>query len=86
MAAEQGLRSARVQPGVSQPVASSRDVFRVQAQLNARYDGGEALEMLLALAESERRFVVDRLTMQRRGRSFTLLVSAYFTSFTGVSE
>ena len=86
LAAEQGLRSARIQPGVSQPVACSRDVVRVQAQLTARYDGGAALEMLLALAESERRFVVDRLTMQRRGRSFTLLVSAYFTGFTGVSE
>lgn len=81
LAAEQDLRSVRIQPGVSQPVAGVRQVFRVQAQLNARYDGGAALEFLLAIAESERQLVIDRLTMLAGGRGFTLLVSAYFTGF-----
>ena len=81
LAAERGLRSSRIQPGVSQPVARVPDVVRVQARLTARYDGGAALEMLLAVAESEPKLIVDRLTMQRRGRSLTFLVSAYFTGF-----
>ena len=83
LSTEQGLRSPRVQPGVSQAVASVPEVFRVQAQLTARYDGGAALELLLGIAESEPKLVVDRLAMQRSGRGFTLLVSAYFT---GLSE
>lgn len=81
LAAEQGLRSPRVQPGVSQPVAGVPQVHRVQAQLTTRYDGGAALELLLAIAENEPKLVVDRLTMRAGGRGFTLLASAYFTGF-----
>ena len=81
LAAAQGFRSPRVQPGASQPVAAASGVFRVQAQLTGRYEGAAALELLLAIAESERKLVVDRLAMHRSGRGFTLLVSAYFTGF-----
>lgn len=81
LAAAQGFHSPRVQPGASQSVAAAPGVFRVQAQLTGRYDGAAALELLLAIAESERKLVVDRLAMHRSGRGFTLLVSAYFTGF-----
>lgn len=81
LAAAHGFRSPRVQPGASQPVAAAAGVFRVQAQLTGRYEGAAALELLLAIAQSERKLVVDRLAMHRSGRGFTLLVSAYFTGF-----
>ena len=83
LAAAHGLRSPRVQPGVSQSVAAAPDVFRVQAQVTGGHDGAVALELLLAVAENEQDLVVDRLAMHRNGRGFTLLVSAYFTGFAG---
>ena len=81
LSVEQGLRSPAVQPGVSQAVADVPEVFRVQAQLTGRYDGGAGLELLLAIAENQKKLVVDRLAMHSGGRGFTLLVSAYFTGF-----
>ena len=81
LAAAHGLRSPRVQPGVSRSVAAVPDVFRVQAQLTGSHDGAVALELLLAVAESGNALVVDRLAMHRNGRGFTMLVSAYFTGF-----
>lgn len=79
--AAQGFASPRVQPGLRQPVAAAPGVFRVQARLSGRYEGAGALALLLAIAEREPQLVVDRLVMQRSGRSFSLLVSAYFTGF-----
>lgn len=80
--AAHGFRAPRVQPGLRQPVSAVPGVFRVQAQLGGGYDGAGALALLLAVAEREQQLVVDRLTMQRSGRGFTVLVSAYFSGIT----
>lgn len=80
--AAHGFRAPRVQPGLRQPVSAVPGVFRVQTQLAGGYERAGALELLLAVAEREQTLVVDRLTMQRGGRGFTVLISAYFTGVT----
>ena len=78
LAGEVGLRDARVQPGVTQPVANTPDVWRVQARLVARHTIGAELQLLHALATHEKKLVVDRLDIGQGRPRVTLLVSAYF--------
>ena len=78
LATQHGFQKPRIQPGLTQPARGLPDVLRVQARLTGGYEGAGALEVLLAVAESEKKLVVDRLAMRRDGRQFTLLLSAYF--------
>lgn len=83
LAADLNFRDPRVQPGVSQPVLGVPDVFRVQARLTGGYEGVAALELLLALAEQERKLVIDRMTLNRGGRQLAITLSSYFI---GISD
>ena len=85
LATKHGFRKPRIQPGLTQPAIGLPDVLRVQARFTSAYEGASALEVLLALAESEKKLVVDRLVMQRNGRQFTLLISAYFLGIAAAS-
>ena len=78
LAARLDLREPRIQPGVSQPVPDLPDVTRVQVQFVGRYREVGFLELLLAIAESEKKMVVDRVTVRRAGSRASVLLSAYF--------
>lgn len=78
LAARLDLREPRIQPGVSQPVPDLPDVTRVQVQFVGRYRDVGFLELLLAIAESEKKMVVDRVTVRRAGSRASVLLSAYF--------
>lgn len=78
LAGQLGLSEARVQPGVSQPVPELPDVTRVQVQFVARYRSVGFLQLLLAIAESEKKMVVDRVSVRRDGSRASVLLSAYF--------
>ena len=78
LAGEIELRDARVQPGVTQPVADAPDVWRVQARLTARHRIGAELRLLHALATHPKKLVVDRLDISQSRSRVNILVSAYF--------
>ena len=78
LAGEIELRDARVQPGVTQPIADAPDVWRVQARLTARHRIGAELRLLHALATHPKKLVVDRLDMNQSRSRVNILVSAYF--------
>ena len=75
------LRDTRIRSGVSQPVPELPGIWRVQARLDAGYRRGTEPRVLHALATHDRKLVVDRLELRRRGRQssrIVLMVSAYF--------
>lgn len=78
LAGELELRNARVQAGVTQPLADATDVWRVQARLSARHRSGAELRLLHKLATHPKKLVVDRLDLSQNPSRITVLVSAYF--------
>ena len=78
LAGETELRDARVQPGVTHPVADAPDVWRVQARLTARHRMGAELRLLHAFATHPKKLVVDRLDISQSRARINILVSAYF--------
>lgn len=78
LADEAELRDARVQPGVTQPIAGAPDVWRVQARFTARHRIGAELRLLHALATHEKKLVVDRLDISQTRSRINILVSAFF--------
>ncbi len=86
LATQHGFQKPRIQSGLTQPAPGLPDVLRVQARLTGEYHGAGALELLLAVAESEKKLVVDRLSMRRNSRQFTLLLSAYFLGIAAESR
>lgn len=75
--------NVRIRPGTSQPVLDAPGLWRVQAQVNARYRGGAELQLLHTLATSPRKLNVDRLDLVRRNSRLVMIVSAHFI---GVAE
>ena len=75
--------NVRIRPGTSQPVPDSSGLWRVQAQVNARYRPGAELKLLHAMATFPRKLNVDRLDMVPRNSRLVMIISAYFT---GVAE
>ena len=75
--------NVRIRPGTSQPVPDAPGLWRVQAQVNARYRGGIELQLMHTMATSPRKLNVDRLDMVRRNSRLVMIVSAYFT---GIAE
>ena len=86
LAGEIELRDARVQPGVTQPVADAPDVWRVQARLTARHRIGAELRLLHALATHPKKLVVDRLNISQTQSRVNILVSAYFVGLAPEAE
>ena len=75
--------NVRIRPGVSQPVPDVPGLWQIQAQVNAGYRKGAELQLLYALANSEKKIIVDRMDMVSQDAGLLLIVSAYFT---GIAE
>ena len=74
-----GLRELRVRSGLIQQVPEAQGIWRVQAQLTARYDAGAELEVVHAVATHAKKLAVDRLDLTPGRNSYmVLVVSAYF--------
>ena len=73
-----GFEDALVRAGVSQPVPSLTDVWRVQMRVAGNCEPMVAVRLLHDLAKHPRRLVVDRLDYLHSNSRLTLLVSAYF--------
>ena len=73
-----GFEDALVRAGVSQPVPSLADVWRVQMRVSGNCDPMVAVRLLHDLAKHPRELVVDRLDYVRNNSRLALLVSAYF--------
>ena len=80
-----GFEDALVRAGVSQPVPSLADVWRVQMRIAGNCDPMVAVRLLHDLAKHPRKLVVDRLDYVRNNSRLTLLVSAYFALAGGPS-
>lgn len=78
IAGELGLRDARIQPGLTQPVPDVPAIWRVQAQFSAGHNSGVQLQVLHAFATHPQKLVVDRLDLLRGRARIVVIVSAYF--------
>ena len=74
-----GFEDALVRSGVSQPVPSLADVWRVQMRVGGNCQPVVAVRLLHDLAKHPRKLVVDQLDYVRNNSRLELLVSAYFS-------
>ena len=77
------VRNSRIRSGVSEPVPEAPGLWRIQAQVNVRYQQGAELQLLHQLATYPRKLIVDRLDIVPQNSRLLLIVSAYFT---GIAE
>lgn len=77
------VRNSRIRSGVSEPVSEAPGLWRIQAQVNIRYQQGAELQLLHQLATYPRKLIVDRLDIVPQNSRLLLIVSAYFT---GIAE
>ena len=73
-----GFEDGLVRSGVSQPVSSLADVWRVQMSITGNCQPMVAVRLLHDLAKHPRKLVVDQLDYVRNNSRLRLLVSAYF--------
>ncbi len=81
---ESGLRNVRLKLGSVQEVADAKGVWRVQIEINAKFNAESVEQLMIDLESLKNSVVVESFFIAaKRGDRINLLLSAYFADIKG---